>query len=47
MKELLILNEDERDAILAKKGCKYKPVYAYCKQCNEKFPTTPKRLLFS
>ena len=47
MKELLILNEDERDAILAKKGCKYKSIYAYCKQCNEKFPTTPKRLLFS
>lgn len=47
MEELIILNENERDAILAKKGCKYKPAYAYCKQCNEKFPTTPKRLLFS
>ena len=47
MEELIILNENERDAILTKKGCKYKPAYAYCKQCNEKFPTTPKRLLFS
>lgn len=40
-----ILNETERDLLLAKKGFKYKPVHVLCKKCNSLLLSCPKKLL--
>lgn len=42
-----ILNENDLEKLLNRKGCKYVTVKTICKKCNETFYSNPKRLSFS
>lgn len=45
--DIWILNENDLEKLLNRKGCKYVTVKTICKNCNEAFYSNPKRLSFS